>query len=131
MSKEKYNQIIDEVYEIYINKLNYNEKDCHVDDLINKPNKTFVPYNQDEFTNKCKSDPEFSEKWGLKIEERKLSLQERSFLANSNHYEVSQNIKMFVRVDSDHTLHEYLDDEDIPTKQITLTYQNEKIEVYE
>jgi hypothetical protein len=34
-------------------------------------------YNQEEFINKCKTDTEFSEKWGLKIEERELSLDER------------------------------------------------------
>jgi len=32
---------------------------------------------QKEFINKIKTDPEFSEKWGLKIEERELSLEER------------------------------------------------------
>ena len=28
-----------------------------------------------EFINKCKTDPEFSEKWGLKIEERESPVQ--------------------------------------------------------
>ena len=86
---------------------------------------------KEEFINKCKTDPEFSEKWGLKIEERELSLEERSIIAKSNHYEVSQNIKMFVRVDEDHSLHKHLDDINIPTKLITLTYNNETIESYE
>jgi hypothetical protein len=35
------------------------------------------PYPIKEFINKCKTDPEFSEKWGLKIEERELSFEER------------------------------------------------------
>jgi thymidylate synthase len=48
----------------YINKLIFNEKDCHVDDLINQPNKTFVPYSQEEFINKIKTDDEFANKWG-------------------------------------------------------------------
>jgi thymidylate synthase len=48
----------------YINKLIFNEKDCHVDDLINQPNKTFVPYSQEEFINKIKTDDEFAKKWG-------------------------------------------------------------------
>ena len=69
--------------------------------------------------------------FGLKVEERELSLEERSIIAKSNHYEVSQNIKMFVRVDEDHSLHKHLDDINIPTKLITLTYNNEKLESYE
>jgi hypothetical protein len=35
---------------------------------------------QEEFINKCKTDTEFSERWGLKIEERELSLEERKNL---------------------------------------------------
>jgi thymidylate synthase len=53
-----------DAYKNYINKLIFNEKDCHVDDLINQPNKTFVPYSQEEFINKIKTDDEFAEKWG-------------------------------------------------------------------
>jgi len=88
-------------------------------------------YFKDSFVNKCKTDSEFSQKWGLKIEERELSLEERSIIAKSNHYEVSQNIKMFVRVDEDRTLHKNLDENNIPTKLITITYNNETIESYE
>jgi thymidylate synthase len=51
-------------YKNYINKLIFNEKDCHVDDLINQPNKTFVPYSQEEFINKIKTDDAFAKKWG-------------------------------------------------------------------
>jgi hypothetical protein len=86
---------------------------------------------QDEFINKCKTVIEFSQKWGLKIEERELSLEERSFIAGSNHNEVAQNIKMFVGVNEDHTLHKHLDDVNIPTKLITITYNNKTIENYE
>jgi hypothetical protein len=84
-----------------------------------------------ELINKCKTNPEFSEKWGLKIEERELSLEERSIIAKSNHYEVAQNIKMFVGVDEDHTLHKNLDDNNTPTKLITITYKETIIESYE
>jgi hypothetical protein len=31
---------------------------------------------QEEFINKCKTDTEFSERWGLKIEERELNVDE-------------------------------------------------------
>ena len=53
-----------DAYKNYINKLIFNEKDCHVDDLINQPNKTFVPYSQEEFINKIKTDDVFAKKWG-------------------------------------------------------------------
>ena len=89
------------------------------------------PLLKEEFIEKCKTDSEFSQRWGLKIEEREMSLEERSIIAKSNHYEVSQNIKMFVRVDEDRTLHKNLDEINIPTKLITVTYKNKTIESYE
>jgi thymidylate synthase len=64
MNKERYNQIVDEVYKNYVDKLSYNENDCFADEDINKPNKTFIPYNQEEFINKIKTDDEFAKKWG-------------------------------------------------------------------
>jgi hypothetical protein len=88
-------------------------------------------HTKEEFINKCKTDKEFSEKWGLKIEERELNLEERSIIAGSNHNEVSQNIKMFTGIDEDHTLHKNLDDNNIPTKLITITYKDTIIESYE
>jgi hypothetical protein len=73
---------------------------------------------QEEFINKCKTDPEFSEKWGLKIEERELSLEERRKLANYDSVFVSP-----MTVES-------WDRNNIPTKLITIT-KITKIESYE
>jgi hypothetical protein len=127
MSKERYNQIIDDIYK------NYLIEDVKVLPNMSKEKMTEMGFrlSKEELINKCITDNKFSEKWGLKIEERELSLKERSFLANSNHYEVSQNIKMNLAIDEDHTLHKHLDDIGIPTKQTTLTYQNESIQFYE
>lgn len=69
-------------------------------------------------------DKTFSEKWGLKIEERELSLEERKSIyetENTNGIEVKNN----------HWLESKLKARNIPTKLITLTYNNEKIESYE
>ena len=79
---------------------------------------------QEEFINKCKTDPEFSEKWGLKIEERELNTDERNkwFQINLN----GNNPLM----KSDWKDYE-LDQQNIPTKQITLEYNNEKTYYYE
>jgi len=73
---------------------------------------------QEEFINKCKTDPEFSEKWGLKVEERELSLEERRKLANYDSVFVSP-----MTVES-------WDRNKIPTKLITIT-KITKIESYE
>ena len=124
MNKERYKQIVNEVYENYINKLIFNEKDCHVDDLINQPNKTFIPYNQEEFINKIKTDKLFSEKWGLKIEERELSQQERIILMNKK-LGVTDTLPQYYNTDDE------MDKNNVPTKVITVTYNNETIEIYD
>ena len=111
MNNEKYNQIIDETYK------NYRSKSKDLDLPENLYNKLIDDLNKDamfpidnpsrmlskeEFINKCKTDTEFSEKWKLKIEERCLSWEERDFPVLRH-----------------------------STKLITITYNNEKIEVYE
>jgi len=127
MNKE---QIIDEVYKNYLNEWTF-EKYPNDGSVYSVEPIKVKEHSKEQFVYRCKIDTEFSNKWGLKIEERELSLEERSIIAKSNHYEVSQNIKMFVRVDEDHSLHKHLDDINIPTKLITLTYKNETIESYE
>ena len=124
MNKERYNQIIDEAW---INYKNHNNDENGYECKL-AGREICIKL---QFIDKCKTDPEFSETWELKIQERELTLEERSVIAKSNHYEVYQNIKMFVRVDEDHSLHKHLDDINIPTKLITLTYNNETIESYE
>ena len=72
-----------------------------------------------------KTDPEFSEKWGLKIEERELSLEERAkWLQDNKGYDV-----LVGNLEHDH-IREVVEEES-PTKLITLTYNNETIESYE
>ena len=130
MNKE---QIIDEAYEKYLVKTTNRIEDPN--DLnweLSKPkDPKITQFTKEEFINKIKTNNGFAERWGLKIEERELSLEERSIIAGSNHNEVSQNIKMFTGIDEDHTLHKNLDDNIIPTKLITITYNNEIIESYE
>jgi len=130
MNKEQ-QELLDDAYENYWGNAKHNNLDC----LVKQEEGSFLVemrfYYKVEFINKCKTDTEFSERWGLKIEERELSLQERGFIADSNHYEVSLNIKMFTRCDEDHTLHKHLDNVNIPTKLITITYNNKTVESYE
>jgi hypothetical protein len=136
MNNERYNQIIDEAHKNYLNETLCTSDTTCLQSLLGMNLKTgeigtiFRQYDKEDFIDKCKTDQEFSERWGLKIEERELSLEERSLIANSNHYEVSLNIKG-IGVDGDVTLHTHLDELNIPTKLITLLYSNETIEVYE
>jgi len=109
MNKERYNQIIDEVYKNF-------EKDCIPG--------TGKKMSKEEFINFIKTDPEFSETWGLKIEERELSEKERIIFAGYD-YENGGGIGW-------NMIRETVDmDNSIPRKLITLTYNNEKIESYE
>ena len=80
-------------------------------------------YNQEEFINKYKTDTEFSEKWGLKIEERELTPKERIELAGGRIQDkYPALVEMSLRV---------CDERDIPTKLITITYNDKTIESYE
>jgi hypothetical protein len=87
-----------------------------------------------EFINKCKTDTEFSERWGLKIEEKELSLGERSELFRNTYSKKSvddfapsgmeiQSIK--------HQLNTRYDNANIPNKLIIIKYNDKRIESYE
>jgi hypothetical protein len=78
-----------------------------------------VLLSKEEFINKCKTDSEFSQKWGLKIEERGLRKDERHKLLTQ------QMSKLRAIRDEDYI--EY----NIPTKLITVTHNNETVEIYE
>jgi hypothetical protein len=64
------------------------------------------------------------EKLGLKIEERELSLEERKRI-----YEMEYTND--IEVENNHWLESKLKTRNIPTKLITITYKDEKIETYE
>ena len=79
---------------------------------------------KETFINKCKTDPEFSNKWGLKIEERELSLEERKRI-----YEMEYTND--IEVENNHWLESKLKTRNTPTKQITLEYNKAKTYYYE
>ena len=81
---------------------------------------------QEEFINKCKTDNEFSEKWGLQIEERELSLEERLSLCREKWYD-SWNRNFRVE-DIEYRMN---NEWNIPTKLITITYNDKTIESYD
>jgi hypothetical protein len=79
---------------------------------------------QEEFINECKTDTEFSERWGLKIEERELSDDERSEIRDMQYFK--NNLYQALK-GSDTKI----DWENIPTRLITITYNDKTIESYE
>jgi len=119
-------ELLDEVYENYVNKCN--EDKWMKEIILDLPfsNKSYGLYSQEEFINKCKTDPEFSEKWGLKIEERELSLEERYDLIEKDKH--TQFVK-WQDLGTDR-IKEVLDEKNIPTKKITITYNDKTIESY-
>ena len=113
MNNERYNQIIDEAYENY-------EKSYEMGKHLEGTGLLWMTKETKEtFIYRSKTDSEFSEKWGLKIEERELSLEERRKLANYDSQFISP-----VTVES-------WDRQNIPTKLITITYNDETVEIYE
>ena len=122
MNKEQ-QELLDEVYENYLQ---------HYDDEYNEEQKKIQkeplhwivmeytnirPYPKEMFINKCKTDTEFSERWGCKIVIKELSIQERIKLGNFEFGEAVTDEKC--------------DKQNIPTKLITITYKDKKIESYE
>ncbi len=152
MINEKYNQIIDEVYEDYCKNVSneiVNVGDTFIDtkrNLISTCKRKEIGtlkkvpiiiceyegcyieddckkiLSKEEFIHKCKTDSEFSERWGLKIEERELTtVEERQKYDRFYDYLFGEY--------PEH--HKTLDNRGVPRKIITVTYKDEKIEVYE
>ena len=165
MNNEKMNQIIDEAYENYVNHWGdpidpvnfelYTRLDLHPDKRL---------FTKKEFINKCKTNPEFSETWGLRIEERELFMEEgedlrlklilehlnKKGIITSSFEDFKKDENIIPNIDwrrevwgmiiwinygngiITNTLEEIYDDvKNLPTKLITITYNNETIESYE
>jgi len=126
MNGEKYKHIIDEAYE------NYRNHFLGYDDVPTK----------DVFVFECKTDKEFSERWGLKIEERNLSNDEvvRYFYENvdtTTKYKKINDEYFYFAEDLDIWFQHSTSDiffgmrPDCPKKIIIVTYKENKTEVYE
>jgi len=131
MNKEQ-QEIIDEAYENFVNWVLSEENQNNKNEIVK------IPGSKEIFIKSIKGDNEiikkmgkiycdkFSETWGLKIEERELSLDERYKIALpiwKEKYGLLAN--MMVPTNVDNTPYK------IPTKLITITYKDKKIESYE
>jgi hypothetical protein len=77
---------------------------------------------QPEFTYWLKRDGEFAKRWGVTIETKELTEDERINLLHIKHGNKGHHIEAGFNM---------LDEFDIPTKLITIIYNNETIENYE
>ena len=134
MSNERYNQIVDDAYENYSKEY---EKDNSIGMalLIQTVDGKSVYRKPDRemFIGLCTHDASFSERWGLKIEERELSLEERVDYFNSKM--IKEGIRTQIgTVDVDESYWRKALEEtnhNIPTREITVTHNNETVEIYE
>jgi hypothetical protein len=119
MNKEQ-QEILDEAYENYCKCWGTNPMTTAGKLVGELPFATMVKFTQEEFIDKCKTDTEFSERWGLKIEERELDMMERWKIAD-----LTPNMEEF-------DFANYMcDKHNVPTKLITITYNDKRIESYE
>ena len=136
MNNERYNQIIDEVYKNYITQARIQfQKWCEENPF------TLINFREDTkelFLKSIKEDvhwftgeKNYSQKWGLKIEERKLSQRERVKLLQeswkNNGIGAGDEEVSTLWVEYNNLMTKY----NIPSKLITVTYKDEKIEIYE
>ena len=111
-----------------------NKLDKTYTDLIGESYKNYLTMTEPTFTGKnislpeyihwIKTDEKYSEKWGLKIEERELSLEDRQKLCvvwTEDSYGVDGELRSPLTIDWEKT----------PKRAITITYNNETIESYE
>ena len=91
-----------------------------------------------EFIDKCKTDTEFSKTWELKIEERELSYDEKEWeLEKTNCINDIETDRIIYGHEWEKYIQEQYEGIEstqgiiIPTKQITVTYNNKTIESYE
>jgi hypothetical protein len=116
MNKQRYNRIIDDAYKNFKNNFPM-KKSNPPKDYINSKGQLLT---KEEFIDKCKTDNEFSEKWGLNIEERELDMFER--------WKIADLTPNMMEIDYCNKL---CDEHNVPTKLITVTHNNETVEIYE
>jgi hypothetical protein len=145
MNNEKMNQIIDEAYENYNNYMSENFMEtrwCKVEMSPDGKSITGRKCNRNEFIIESKTQLGFSEKWGLKIEERELSDGERLWICSQRHhirFGTNDGPTWYNPDNPDRDKLKWMtedqrqlcDSKNIPTKLITITYNNETIESYE
>jgi len=128
MNKQQ-QELLDEAYEKYADS-HFKPPSNPKGKLLSDQLFSVVPIenSKESFINTCKTNPKFSKKWGLKIEERELSVIERIVIAE-NSTEIIPGFDS--HFDTDEDVHKVLDTWNTPTKLITITYNDKTITSYE
>jgi hypothetical protein len=90
-----------------------------------------MEHSKESFINKCRTDSEFSEKWGLTIEERELNLEERAKLLSIKIEHEIKETSLHGEGQFETEVTQDANAFNIPTQLITITYQDQTIESYE
>ena len=116
MNKEQ-QELLDDAYKNFVKSVENNRPAGYVRKVITKS----------DFIKESNFNKDFREYQGLKMEERELSLEERYDLIEKDKH------SQFVKWQSLGTnrIKEVLDEHNVPTKLITITYNDKTIESYE
>lgn len=132
MDNEKYNQIIESAWKEYSDSHfipgNPNGK------LLSDQLFSVIPmaHNRESFREEARTNPKFAKKWGLKIEESELSFNERCEIQINQLDGMYSSAKdVFIKSSINEVKLEMMNRNNIPTKLIKVTYNNETIEIYE
>jgi hypothetical protein len=119
MNKEQ-QELLDLAYKDYVESYNKgNASGIRLDDGTERV------ANIDEFIRRIRQDIPFAQKFALKFEKRELSMEERAkWLQDNKGYDL-----LVGNLDHDH-IREVVEEE-APTKLITITYNDTKLESYE
>ena len=102
------------------------EQEELVGEVYDKYTKKYVGYDdvpsKELFLFEIKNNPDFSERWGLKIEERELNLEERYMILDDRPMWEKRTINIGNA--------NPLDINNVPTKLITIKYNDKTIESY-
>jgi hypothetical protein len=109
MNKEQ-QELLDEAYENFVKSVENNRPAGYVRKVITKS----------DFIKESNFNKDFREYWGLKIEERELSLEERNNVYKRQWEPGVSELS-----------HDRFNSLNIPTKLITITYNDKTIESYE
>ena len=139
---EKYDRVIDEVYENYKTEIiRQRELQKNEVERLRRQGKRIKVIliellSKEDFIRKIKTDNEFSQKWGIQIEERELATKERMNLCEK-YWKQHNLFPLLWRVDGGGFMYDEIEKTidrtcwNIPTKVITLIYQNKTITHYE
>jgi hypothetical protein len=132
---------VDEVYEnytesVYSDGIRYMDDVKEYDEIYDSESgdewPIVVPYTKDDFIERIKSDNKFAERWGVSVNRRELTFEERCEIQIDKldgMYSSEKNI--FIHHSIDEVKRITMDKNKIPKKVISLTYNNKTIEIYE